>query len=70
MKNSYIKAQMQFHGIEWSELADCLHVPLKDLVRRLNGKEATPQFRRNLMRAITTLSQRPEILNFYDDSGT
>ena len=65
MKNADIKAKMAFYGVEWQEVALYLKIPMKDLVRRLNGKEATPQFRRNLLKAIDSISRRPE--DFYDE---
>ena len=65
MKNADIKAKLSLYGIEWVEVATSLKIPLKDLVRRLNTKEASPQFRRDLLKVIDRIRQRPE--DFYDD---
>jgi hypothetical protein len=65
MKNADIRAKLRLYGIEWVEVSRYLGMPLKDLVRRLNGKEASPPFRRSLLEAIETISRRPE--NFYDE---
>ena len=65
MKNADIKAKMRFHGVEWVEVAHYLGIPLKDLTRRLNGKEASPHFRRNLLKAIDSIKKRSE--TFYDE---
>lgn len=65
MKNADIKAQMALYGVEWIEVSRYLNIPMKDLVRRLNGKEVTPIFRRNLLKAIKSISQRSE--TFYDE---
>ena len=65
MYNADIKAKLRYFGIEWEEIAIYLKIPMKDLVRRLNEKEATPIFRRKLYKAIESISQRPE--DFYDE---
>ena len=65
MKNADIRRRMDFYGIEWVEVARYLYIPLKDLTRRLNSKKVTPAFRRNLLKAIDCISQRPE--GFYDE---
>lgn len=65
MKNADIKAKMRLFGIEWIEISRYLNIPMKDLTRRLNSKEASPQFRRHLMQAIESISKRPE--TFYDE---
>lgn len=56
---------MRLNGIEWVEVARYLNMPMKDLTRRLNGKQATPQFRKHLEEAIDKISRRPE--TFYDE---
>jgi len=65
MKNGDIRAKMRFYGVEWVEVAKYLQIPMKDLTRRLNAKEVTPQFRRRLIHAIESISQRSE--TFYDE---
>lgn len=65
MKNEEIRRKMALYGIQWEEVARYLKVPMKDLVRRLNSKEVTPIFRRNLLKAIEAVRQRSE--TFYDE---
>jgi hypothetical protein len=65
MKNADIKAKMRLYGVEWEEVARTLHIPLKDFTRRLNNKEASPQFRKNLLKAIEAIHARPE--SFYNE---
>lgn len=65
MKNADIKQKMDYYGIEWVEVASYLHMPMKDFTRRLNGKEASPPFRRNLLKAIDSIRRRSE--TFYDE---
>lgn len=65
MKNADIKQKMDYYGIEWQEVATFLHMPMKDFTRRLNGKEASPPFRRNLLKAIDSIRRRSE--TFYDE---
>ena len=65
MKNADIKAKMRLYGIEWEEVARALRMPLKDFTRRLNNTEASPAFRRHLLKAIDNISKRPE--NYYDE---
>lgn len=65
MKNAEIRRKMALYGVEWEEVARYLQIPMKDIVRRLNTKEATPLFRRNLLKAIDAIRQRSE--TFYDE---
>ena len=65
MKNDDIRQKMRLFGIEWLEVARYLDMPLKDLTRRLNVKEVTPAFRKRLLKAIESISQRSE--TFYDE---
>lgn len=58
---------MRMNGVEWIDVARFLGMNMKDFIRRLNGKQATPAFRRNLLHAIDKISQRPE--DYYDSSG-
>ena len=65
MKNADIRRKANYYGVEWQEIAVYLQIPMKDLVRRLNEKQVTPAFRRNLLKAIDSIRKRPE--EFYDD---
>ena len=66
MKNADIKQTMQENGIEWLEISRYMHMPMKDLVRRLNSKTVSSAFRRHLMQAIKVISSRSE--TFYDEN--
>lgn len=64
-KNDDIRRLCDLHGVEWVEIARSLDMPIKDLVRRLNARTITPEFRRHVMEAIEKIRQRPE--DFYDE---
>lgn len=55
---------MRINGVEWIDVARFLGMNMKDFIRRLNKKQATQAFRRNILHAIDKISQRPE--DYYD----
>ena len=62
-KNDDIRRLCGLYGVEWEEIAIDLHMPLKDLVRRMNGKTLTPEFRRQVIQSVRKIARRPE--DFY-----
>ena len=64
-KNGDIRQMCSLYGVEWAEISRGLNIPMKDLVRRLNRKTISPDFRRILIAEINRIRRRPE--DFYDE---
>ena len=59
-KNEEIRRELKLHGIEWDELSQNLHMPMKEFVRLMNKATLSPLLRRRVMDSVRRIAQRPE----------
>ena len=64
-KNDDIRRELRSRGIEWDELSHSLRMPMKELVRLMNGTTLSPLLRRRVRDSIRRISQRSE--DYYEN---